>query len=132
VSALVRVTGLDHIVLRVADVERSLAFYVERLGLVPDRVDEWRAGEVPFPSVRVDATTLIDLFPAGEDEPAGRNLDHCCLVVESTDLAALAASGEVDVAGGPATLYGAQGMGEGLYVRDPDGNVIELRQYGPA
>jgi catechol 2,3-dioxygenase-like lactoylglutathione lyase family enzyme len=132
VSALVRVTGLDHIVLRVADVERSLAFYVERLGLVPDRVDEWRAGEVPFPSVRVDATTRIDLFPAGVDAPAGRNLDHCCLVVESTDLAALAASGEVDVAGGPATLYGAQGMGEGLYVRDPDGNVIELRQYGPA
>ena len=60
-----KVTGLDHVVFRVADVERSLAFYVDTLGLAPVRVEEWRAGTVLFPSARVDAHTIIDIFPRG-------------------------------------------------------------------
>ena len=67
----VEVVGLDHIVLRCADIEVSLAFYCVELGLTPDRVEEWRRGETFFPSARVDATTLIDLFPAPPDwDPA--------------------------------------------------------------
>ena len=125
---MVRVIGVDHVVLNCVDVERSLAWYVDELGLEPVRVDEWRAGEVLFPSVRVDATTLIDLFPA---ERSGTNVDHVCLVIESEDLAALAASGRFDVVGdGPVDgLFGAQGLATSLYVRDPDGNVVELRAY---
>jgi len=131
---MVRVTGLDHIVLRVADVERALAWYQGRLGLAGERVDEWRRGEVPFPSVRIDATTLVDLL-AGE--PTGTNLDHLCLVLDASDpagapdLDALAASGDFDVVGdGPiAGLFGAQGYARSLYVRDPDGTVVELRSY---
>jgi catechol 2,3-dioxygenase-like lactoylglutathione lyase family enzyme len=128
---VVRVTGLDHIVLTVADVERSLAWYLGVLGLPGERVEEWRRGEVLFPSVRIDATTLIDLFP-GQPPASGepRNQDHFCLVVEPTDLVALAASGELDVASGPTDgLYGAQGFATSLYVRDPDGNTVELRSY---
>ena len=49
-----KVTGFDHIVLRCADVEASLAFYCDELGLEPERVEEWRRGEVLFPSVRID------------------------------------------------------------------------------
>ncbi len=128
-APVVRVVGFDHLVLRVADVERSLAFYLGTLGLTPVRVDEWRAGTVLFPSARIDATTIVDFLPAG-DEPVGRNVDHVCLVVEPTDLAALAASGALDVVGGPADLFGAQGQATGIYVRDPDGNVVELRHYG--
>ena len=60
-----RVTGLDHIVLVSADVERTLAWYCDLLGLEPDRVDEWREGKVPFPSVRLNAHQVIHLF-AGE------------------------------------------------------------------
>jgi len=120
-----QITGLDHIVLKCADVETTLAWYLA-LGLEPVRVDAWRAGEAPFPSVRVDAGTIIDLI-AGT-EPDGR-LDHFCLVIEPTDLAALAASGEFDVVTGPGTRYGARGNGTSLYVRDPDGTVVELRHY---
>lgn len=69
----ITVVGLDHIVLRCRDIEASLAFYTDRLGLAPDRVDEWRAGDVPFPSVRVDPTTIIDLFSG---EPDGTNMDQ--------------------------------------------------------
>ena len=130
----VTITGVDHVVFRVADVERAIAFYVGTLGLEPVRVDEWRAGTVLFPSVRVDATTIIDLFPreyAADDDGGPRvpNVDHVCLVVDPCDLQAVADSGTFDVVGGPAELFGAQGQGIGLYVRDPDGNVLELRHY---
>ena len=85
--------------------------------------------------MRIDATTLIDLFPSsagddpGVDAPVGRNVDHVCLVVEPCDLQSVADSGTFDVVGGPAELFGARGQGIGLYVRDPDGNVLELRHY---
>jgi len=122
----VQVTGFDHLVLNVADVERSLAFYITKLGLEPVRVEEWRRREVFFPSVRVNSTTIIDIIPA---ERGGQNVDHFCLVVEPTDLAALKASGEFDVVDGPDVRFGARGNGTSLYVRDPDGNTVELRYY---
>jgi catechol 2,3-dioxygenase-like lactoylglutathione lyase family enzyme len=124
----VRVRGLDHVVLNCQDVDRSLGWYVEELGLQPVRVDEWRAGTAPFPSVRVDDATIIDLVAA---DRSGVNVDHICLVVEPTDLGALAASGRFEVVGdGPVGgLFGARGYATSLYVRDPDGNTIELRAY---
>ncbi len=125
----VQVRDLDHLVLNCRDVEASLRWYTEELGLAPVRVDEWRAGTAPFPSVRVNASTIIDLLAA---EPAGVNVDHVCLVVEPVDLGAVAASGRFDVVGdGPVEgLFGARGLATSLYVRDPDGNTIELRSYG--
>ena len=127
VSPAVRINGLDHIVLNVADTERSLAFYLGELGLGPVRIDEWRRGEVFFASVRVDDGTIIDLL---EVAPDGRNLDHFCLVIEEQDLHELADSGRFDVVDGPDQRFGARGDGTSLYVRDPDGNVVELRHYG--
>src|SRR6478672_7853922 len=111
-----KVIGIDHVVFRVADVERSLDFYLGTLGLEPVRVDEWRAGTVLFPSARVDANTIIDIFPrelagddGGADAAVARNVDHVCLVVEPCDLQAVADSGTFDVVGGPAELFGARG-----------------------
>lgn len=122
-----KVTALDHIVLVCADVERTLAWYIDELGLAPVRVDEWRRGEVFFPSIRASADTIIDLLPG--DATAGR-LDHFCLVIEPVDLDALARSGRFEVVDGPDLRYGARGNGTSLYVRDPDGTVVELRHYG--
>jgi catechol 2,3-dioxygenase-like lactoylglutathione lyase family enzyme len=127
VVSTVKIRELDHIVLRCADVERSLSWYCDTLGLAPERVDEWRAGEVFFPSVRIGTGTIIDLFPAGPD---GQNLDHFCVVIEPVDLDAVAASGAFDVVDGPGMRWGARGNGTSLYVRDPDGNTVELRYYG--
>ncbi|QLQ40251.2 VOC family protein [Micromonospora robiginosa] len=121
-----RVTGFDHLVLTVGDVERSLDFYCGTLGLAPVRVDRWRAGEVPFPSVRVDAGTIIDLV-AGE--PDGSNVDHFCLVVAPVDWASEMESGRFTVLTGPVPRFGARGTGTSIYVRDPDGNTVELRSY---
>ncbi|MCC5951384.1 MAG: VOC family protein [Acidimicrobiia bacterium] len=121
-----RVTGMDHVVLCVADTARSVAWYRDRLGLAPERFDEWQRGEVLFTSLRIDEHTIIDLL---ETEPTGVNVDHLCLVVDDFDPEAEAASGRWDVHGGPAEVWGAQGMGVSLYVRDPDGHIVELRSY---
>lgn len=122
----IEVQGLDHIVLAVTDARRSLAWYGERLGLEPLRVAEWEAGESPFPSVRVDATTIVDLV---EMPRSGVNMDHVCLVIAPMDMDALAASPDLDVVEGPVRRWGAQGWATSVYVRDPDANVVELRHY---
>lgn len=124
---MLTVEGFDHVVLNVADVERSLAWYAGDLGMAPLRVDEWRRGEVPFPSVRASGDTIIDLFPAERD---GRNVDHICLTVSPVDLEEVVRSGRFDVVEGPVPRWGARGVGTSVYVRDPDGNVVELRHYG--
>jgi catechol 2,3-dioxygenase-like lactoylglutathione lyase family enzyme len=122
--AVVRVIGIDHIVLRVADVEKSIAFYCEMIGLEPVRLEEWRRGEVLFPSVRITPTTIVDVFAA---ERSGENLDHFCLVIEPTDLESLATQfPDAHRADG---LFGAQGFASSLYIHDPDGNTVELRSY---
>ena len=124
---MLRVRAFDHLVLNVGDVERSLAWYSGELGLEALRVDEWRAGKVFFPSVRVNDDTIIDLLQV---DRSGNNVDHLCLVVDPIDLDELAASGRFDVVDGPGPRFGARGEGTSLYVRDPDGNTVELRHYG--
>lgn len=121
-----RITGLDHIVLNTADAERSLAWYTDVLGLSGERVDEWRRGEAPFPSVRIDESTIIDLF---EQERGAENLDHFCLVMPAADWEQMVAGGAIPVERGPSKVFGARGMGESVYTRDPDGNTVELRRY---
>lgn len=120
-----RITGIDHIVFTVADAERSVAWYGDVLGLAPVRLEEWRAGRVPFVSLRLGPNSLIDLQ---EGERSGRNVDHVALLVEDADLAELVASGRIE-GDGPHELFGAQGTGQGVYVSDPDGNRLELRTY---
>lgn len=118
-----RIACLDHVVLVSPDPERLIAWYVETLGLGTERLDAWRRGEVPFASLRVDATTIIDVQ---RGERTGHNVDHLAFVVEGADLDALA--GQHGVAC-PKNLFGARGQGRGIYLRDPDGTGVELRSY---
>lgn len=121
-----RFSGPDHIVLVSPDVERLVAWYRDELGLEPERLEEWRRQEVPFVSLRVSPAFLIDVL-AGER--TGENVNHVALTTEGVDLDELAASGRFTVEMGPADLFGALGIGRGLYVKDPDGNRVELRSY---
>ncbi len=127
----IQITGFDHLVLRCADVERALAWYVEVLGLAPVRVDEWRSGTVPFPSVRVSAGTIIDLVPAS-GVVGERNVDHFCLVADRATVDAIGAAGDTfRLIGEPGPRFGARGDGWSVYVYDPDDNVVEIRSYDP-
>ena len=122
-----RVTGLDHVVLICRDVEASLDFYAGVLGLEAIDADAWRNGQTFFPSVRVDNSTIIDLL---QGEPDGKDTDHFCLVLEPTDLHELAKHPDLNVVEGPVQRGGARGQGWSIYVLDPDGHLIELKQYG--
>ena len=132
---LVKITELDHIVLRVKDVDVSLQFYTETLGLKAERVEQWQKGEVRFPSARLNDDTIIDFF-AADQQPIGkegaRNQDHFCMVIEPTDMDDLKSKFEamgVEIQAGPGKRWGSHGDGISLYVYDPDDNVVELRHY---
>ena len=118
---------MDHIVIVVTDVERSTAWYRDLLGLEVLRLEEWKDGSVPFPSVRINEGTIIDIVGG---LPTGMNMHHLCLRVDPTDLAGLRESGRFEVVEGPVRRWGARGDGMSLYVSDPDGNMVELRHYG--
>ncbi|GGS09729.1 hypothetical protein GCM10010252_56020 [Streptomyces aureoverticillatus] len=125
----VRVKDFDHLVLNVQDVERALDFYCGTLGLEPVRVEEWRAGKVPFPSARVSPVTIIDLVAGERGEADRSNVDHICLVVEPLDWQEVVDSGPFTVLEGPVGRFGARGDAQSIYVQDPDGNSVELRWY---
>ena len=132
---LVKITEMDHIVLRTRNVEESLRFYTDILGLQPERVDQWRAGEVRFPSARLNPDTIIDFFASDnlpETKDAPRNQDHFCMVINPTDMEALKTQFEaigVEIQAGPGQRWGSHGNGTSLYIYDPDHNVVELRHY---
>jgi catechol 2,3-dioxygenase-like lactoylglutathione lyase family enzyme len=125
---MITVREIDHVVYRVHDVERTLGWYCGELGLEGVRVEEWRRGDAPFPSVRVNAGSIIDLIPG---DPNDANVDHICFVVDPEALAEIAAP-RFTVVEGPVPRFGARGMATSMYVRDPDGNLVELRAYPAA
>ena len=129
----IEIRGLDHVVLRISDLTRSLRFYVEMLGCREER----RSDALGLVQLRAGAS-LIDLVdvnaPLGKlgGPPPGaqaRNLDHLALQLEHFDVARirehLTAFGVEP--GDVAQRYGALGMGPSMYVHDPDGNVVELK-----
>jgi catechol 2,3-dioxygenase-like lactoylglutathione lyase family enzyme len=130
--AAVRIQGIDHVVLRVGDVQRSLRFYCDALGCSVERQSEvlglyqLRAGRSLIDLVAVDSP----LGKAGGPPPGpGRNVDHVALRLESFDEPALRAhlAAHGVEPGDVGQRYGAEGMGPSMYVRDPDGNVVELK-----
>ncbi len=131
--ASVRVLGIDHVVLRVSDVDRALAFYRDVLGCHEERrveklgLYQLRAGSALIDLVDLDGPLgKLGGAPPSED---GRNVDHIALRIEGLDEPALRAHllrhgiepGEVG------RRYGAEGYGPSMYIRDPDGNTIELK-----
>ncbi len=130
----IKILSLDHVVFNVSDPERTLRFFAGTLGLAPERVDEYRAGKVPFPSVRVNAETIVDFFPPEyhRTAPGGNNVNHIALTVAQTPTeieAFLTASG-IPIVREMTGNFGAQGdTAHAFHVADPDGNVLELHAY---
>lgn len=124
--------AIDHVVLRVVDLERSIAFYREVIGCTLDR----RRPEYGMVHMRA-GSSMIDLLdingPMGggaQVDQHGANFDHFCLQIAPFDEQALIA--HLQTFGLELELpvqqrYGAQGSGPSLYLHDPDGNRVELK-----
>ena len=123
--------GLDHVVIRAARPEATIAFYRDVLGCPIER-----QLDIGLVQLRAGAS-LIDIVPAesalgrmgGPPPSAGRNMDHFCLKLERFDEAAIRAHLTANgVESGPAERrYGADGYGPSIYLKDPEGNTVELK-----
>jgi catechol 2,3-dioxygenase-like lactoylglutathione lyase family enzyme len=123
------VSGFDHLVLRCADVEKTLDFYISTLGLRPENVDEWRDGTAFFPSARISDEAIIDFIPAA-GTVTEKNVDHVCMITTRAVIDTVAADRErYRVADGPDYRSGARRVGWSIYVLDPDDNLVELKTY---
>ncbi|MDQ1831136.1 VOC family protein [Massilia scottii] len=133
---MINIRDIDHVVLRVVDLEAMIGFYRDVLGCAIER----RQDHIGLVQLRA-GRALVDLVPvdgklgrAGGAAPGreGRNMDHVCFRVEPFDAQAirdhLAACGVTP--GAVESRYGAEGEGPSIYLDDPEGNTVELK--GPA
>lgn len=129
----IRIRDIDHVVLRVSDLARMLRFYCDVLGCTVER----RKDDIGLVQLRA-GRSLVDLVPvdgelgrAGGAAPGneGHNMDHLCFRLETFDEATLAEYLERHgiQPGRVTSRYGAEGIGPSIYVRDPEGNTVELK-----
>jgi catechol 2,3-dioxygenase-like lactoylglutathione lyase family enzyme len=130
---MIRISHLDHVVLRVTNLAAMMDFYGGVLGCPVEKVQ----ADIGLYQLRA-GSALIDLVPVdlplgrkggAAPGPEGRNLDHFCLRVEPFDAAAITAHLRAHGAepAPVASRYGAEGQGPSIYVADPEGNVVELK-----
>jgi glyoxylase I family protein len=130
---MIRIRDIDHLVLRVVNLEPMLQFYCGALGCSVER----RQDEIGLVQLRA-GRSLVDLVPV--DGPLGRvggaapgrearNLDHFCVRVEPFDEPGIRAHLQaLGIEAGPVeSRYGAEGVGPSIYLSDPEGNVVELK-----
>jgi len=127
------IRGIDHLVLRTADVARMVRFYVDVLGCTVEKeqpafgLTQLRAGSGLIDLVSLDGP----IGRAGGAGPGteGRNLDHFCLRIDPFDAGAILEHLDIHhIDASPVeSRYGAEGQGPSIYVKDPDGNTVELK-----
>jgi catechol-2,3-dioxygenase len=131
---IIEVAGIDHIVLRTTKLDEMLFFYNGVLGCTVERetspemgLTQLRAGSALIDLVRVDSE--LGKLGGGAPSKTENNLDHFCLQlkkISEEDIKSYLGSNGISV-GEFADRYGAQGTGRSIYIKDPEGNTVELR-----
>lgn len=130
---MIRIRDIDHLVLRVVDLDAMIRFYCDVLGCSMEK----RQDDLGLIQLRA-GNSLVDLVPvdgklgrAGGAAPGreGRNLDHFCFRIDPFDENAIRRHLESAgvTAGATESRYGAEGDGPSIYVSDPEGNTVELK-----
>ncbi|WP_062269012.1 VOC family protein [Endozoicomonas arenosclerae] len=131
---MLKILGIDHVVLRTDRLEAMLDFYCNLLGCTVERQTSEETGlyQLRAGNALIDLVTVTGAIGrAGGEAPGatGRNMDHFCLLIEKMSEQSLVdylVSKGVD-AGEMKKRYGSQGQGLSLYINDPDGNAVELK-----
>ncbi len=131
---MLEVAGVDHVVLRTTKLNEMLIFYSDVLGCKVEResspeigLTQLRAGNALIDLVVVDSE--LGRLGGGPPTPTENNLDHFCLQLKSVsedEIKSHLKSFSIE-AGDFSKRYGAQGFGQSIYIKDPEGNVVELR-----
>ena len=128
-----KVVGADHTNFRVKDLDASLGFHRDVLGLEPFGLEEYRRDDSPIVSLRVTEHFILHLAPDSEFERGSTvGFDHLALVVEDAEpdeLAEHLRKTGVEVEQQFDSVTGARGEGPALFIRDPNGYRIELKFY---
>jgi len=126
----ITVTELDHVVLRCRDQGRMLDFYTQVLGMTEER----RLDALGLIQLRA-GRSMVDLVPGAPGSFESANVDHVCLMLAPVPIEEVVqhlAGRGIETIGEPMIRYGATGNGPSIYVRDPEGNVVELKVPGDA
>jgi glyoxylase I family protein len=131
---MIRIKGLDHVVIRATNIAEMIEFYCDVLGCTVERKSspefglvQLRAGNSLIDIVSVDGT--IGRLGGAAPGKDGRNMDHFCVRLEQFEEEAIRAHlSQFGVHGSDLqTRYGAEGNGPSMYVQDPEGNTVELK-----
>jgi catechol-2,3-dioxygenase len=130
---VLNIKQVDHLVLRVVDVEAMMSFYVDVIGCSVEKTQQeaglyqLRAGSSLIDLVLIDERP--DKFDGVTPEKEGRNLDHFCLSIDpfDTDEVIRYLKSKGINPGKVESRYGAEGDGPSIYITDPEGNVVELK-----
>ncbi len=131
---MIKITSIDHIVLRTAKLNEMLEFYCDVLGCTIERetstemgMKQLRAGNALIDIVEVNSK--LGRLGGGPPSQTGNNVDHFCFQLESISEIELKNHLELHgiSVGEFSDRYGAQGVGRSIYIKDPQGNTIELR-----
>jgi|GEM_PF-356734 len=131
---MIEVAGIDHLVLRTNQVDRMLDFYTRVLGC---RIERQSSAETGLTQLRagfslvdiVDVDGRLGRLGGAAPTSQGNNLDHFCLQIKAIpeqEIVSYLRECGIEV-GDFTDRYGAQGLGRSVYIQDPDGNTVELR-----
>lgn len=129
---------LDHVTLNVSNMDEIVSFYRDVLGMQAEQYEEWQRGTARFPSLRANKGFRINLFPPDRWDGNGKglqspdSLNHLAFSFAREEWNTLLRRLEhrgVTVIEGPVRREGSKGMGESIYVLDPEGRKLELKVY---
>lgn len=125
---MIKLLTIDHFVLTVASISRTVAFYQETLGMTPVTFGQGRTA-LEFGSHKINLHEAGAEFTPHAGRPVPGSADICLIVDDVAAAMAHVEAAGVEVFEGPVPRTGAQGALTSIYFRDPDGNLIELAEY---
>lgn len=124
-----KVIGLDHLVLTVASIERTVAFYTRALGMTHEVFGPEKRSALRFGPHKINLHQADNMFSPRAEHPMMGSGDLCFLVDDFDGIEAQLAANGVPILVPPSDRTGARGTLRSIYLRDPDGNLVELSTY---